>query len=128
MGELVPWGLGIALGYTAKDLLSSRWRILAFALSIMVLGALITLFSGEMASEPWLGGSICRRRTCGGDNRGELLYAITPWPSAVTIMRKMRPPGTIQASAVGLMRTGSFASQSGILRWSARAALMYSAG
>jgi hypothetical protein len=54
MGELVAWGLGIALGYTAKDLLSSRWRILAFALSIMGLGALITLFSGEMASEPWL--------------------------------------------------------------------------
>jgi hypothetical protein len=54
MGELVAWGLGIALGYTAKDLLSSRRRILPFALSIIVLGALITLFSGEMAGEPWL--------------------------------------------------------------------------
>jgi hypothetical protein len=54
MGELVAWGLGLALGYTSKDLLTSRWRILAFALSIMVLGALITLFSGETTSEPWL--------------------------------------------------------------------------
>jgi hypothetical protein len=54
MGELVAWGLGIALGYAAKDLLSSRWRILLFALSIIVLGALITLFSGEMAGESWL--------------------------------------------------------------------------
>ena len=50
MGELVAWGLGIALGFTAKDLLTSSSRILAFALSIIVLGALIT----EMASEPWL--------------------------------------------------------------------------
>jgi hypothetical protein len=54
MGELVAWGLGIALGFTAKDLLTSSSRILAFALSIIVLGALITLFSGEMESEPWL--------------------------------------------------------------------------
>ena len=29
-------------------------RILAFGLAIMVLGALITLISGEMGSEPWL--------------------------------------------------------------------------
>src|SRR5262245_39050715 len=36
MGELVAWGLGIALGYMAKDLLSSRSRILPFALSIIV--------------------------------------------------------------------------------------------
>jgi hypothetical protein len=54
MGELVAWGVGIALGFTAKDLLTSSSRILAFALSIIVLGALITLFSGETASEPWL--------------------------------------------------------------------------
>jgi hypothetical protein len=54
MGEIVAWGLGFALGYTAKNLLGSKWRVLAFALSIAVLGALITASSGELASEPWL--------------------------------------------------------------------------
>jgi hypothetical protein len=54
MGELIAWGLGVAFGYTARDLLTAWWGILAFALSIMALGALITVFSGEMASEPWL--------------------------------------------------------------------------
>jgi hypothetical protein len=54
MGELVAWGLGLALGYSARNLLTSRWRISAFALSIVVLGTLITITSGEMASEPWL--------------------------------------------------------------------------
>jgi hypothetical protein len=54
MGELVAWGLGLALGYAVKDLLTGWRRILMVALSIMALGALITLFSGEMASEPWL--------------------------------------------------------------------------
>jgi len=54
MGELVAWALGMALGFLARDALTSWRRILAFGLAIMVLGALITLMSGEMASEPWL--------------------------------------------------------------------------
>ena len=54
MGELVAWALGLALGFLARDALTSWRRILAFGLAIMVLGALITLMSGEMASEPWL--------------------------------------------------------------------------
>ncbi len=54
MGELVAWALGMALGFLARDALTSWRRILAFGLPIMVLGALITLMSGEMASEPWL--------------------------------------------------------------------------
>ena len=54
MGELVAWALGMALGFLARDTLTSWRRILAFGLAIMVLGALITLMSGEMASEPWL--------------------------------------------------------------------------
>jgi hypothetical protein len=39
----------------------------------------------------------------------------------------MRPPGTIQASAVGVIRAGSRASQWGILWWSAGASLMITA-
>jgi hypothetical protein len=54
MGEIVAWALGMALGFLARDTLTSSRRILAFGLAIMVLGALITLMSGEMASEPWL--------------------------------------------------------------------------
>jgi hypothetical protein len=54
MGELVAWGVGLALGCTARDLLTSRGRILALALSALVLGTLITLAAGEVASEPWL--------------------------------------------------------------------------
>jgi hypothetical protein len=35
-------------------MLTTRWRILVFAIAILLLGALITLFSGEMESELWL--------------------------------------------------------------------------
>jgi hypothetical protein len=34
--------------------LVGRWRIPLFAIAILLLGALITLLSGEMLSEPWL--------------------------------------------------------------------------
>ena len=54
MGELIAWGLGLGLGYTVRNLLISRWRFVPFGLAIVVLGALITYSSGEMASEPWL--------------------------------------------------------------------------
>jgi hypothetical protein len=54
MGELVAWGLGVGLGYTVRNLLTTRWRILLVIIAILVLGALITLLSGEMESEPWL--------------------------------------------------------------------------
>jgi hypothetical protein len=54
MGELVAWGLGVGLGYTVRNLLTTRWRILLFIIAILVLGALITLLSGEMESERWL--------------------------------------------------------------------------
>ena len=54
MGELVAWGLGLGLGYTIRNMLTTRWRILLFAIAIVLLGALITLLSGELASEPWL--------------------------------------------------------------------------
>ena len=54
MGEIVAWGLGLGLGYTLRHMLIGRWRILLFAIAILLLGALVTLLSGEMLSEPWL--------------------------------------------------------------------------
>jgi hypothetical protein len=54
MGELVAWGLGLGLGFTVRNMLTTRWRISLFAIAIVLLGALITLLSGELASEPWL--------------------------------------------------------------------------
>ena len=54
MGELVAWGLGLGLGLTVRNMLTTRWRILLFMIAIIVLGAVITFLSGEMASEPWL--------------------------------------------------------------------------
>jgi len=47
-------GLGLGLGYTARNMLTVWWRIILFALAIVVIGTLITLTSGEMATEPWL--------------------------------------------------------------------------
>jgi hypothetical protein len=54
MGELVAWGLGLGLGYTVRNMLGTRWRIMLFLLSIALLGALITVLSGEIESDPWL--------------------------------------------------------------------------
>jgi len=54
MGELVAWGLGLGLGYSVRTMLIGWKRIAQFAIAIILLGGLITLFSGEMASEPWL--------------------------------------------------------------------------
>jgi hypothetical protein len=54
MGELVAWGLGLGLGFTARNMLTTRWRTVLFAIAVLLLGALITLLSGELASEPWL--------------------------------------------------------------------------
>jgi hypothetical protein len=54
MGELAAWGIGLALGYATKPLLTSPWRVLLFITAIFVLGGLVTLASGEMATEPWL--------------------------------------------------------------------------
>ena len=54
MGELVAWGLGLGLGYTARNMPTGRWRILLSVIAVVLLGGLITLLSGEMASEPWL--------------------------------------------------------------------------
>jgi len=54
MGEIVAWGLGLGLGYVASGSLTNRWRVLIFIVAVLLLGILITLFSGEMFSEPWL--------------------------------------------------------------------------
>jgi hypothetical protein len=54
MGELVAWGLGLGLGYTVRNMLTTRWYILLFVIAILLLGSLITLLSGELQSEPWL--------------------------------------------------------------------------
>jgi hypothetical protein len=54
MGELVAWGLGLGLGYSVRNLLTTPWRILLFLVAVVLLGGLITLASGEMADEPWL--------------------------------------------------------------------------
>jgi hypothetical protein len=54
MGELVAWGLGLGLGYTVRNSLTTRGRMLLFVMTVVLLGALITLLSGEIASEPWL--------------------------------------------------------------------------
>jgi hypothetical protein len=54
MGELVAWGLGLGLGFTVRNMLTTRWRILCLALAIILLGTLITILSGEIVSEPWL--------------------------------------------------------------------------
>ena len=54
MGELVAWVLGLGLGIL-RNMLTTRWRILLFVIAILLLGALITLLSGdEMESKPWL--------------------------------------------------------------------------
>jgi hypothetical protein len=54
MGEIVAWGLGLGLGYVARSSLTSRWRILIFAVVVLLLGSFITLLSGELFDEPWL--------------------------------------------------------------------------
>jgi general stress protein CsbA len=54
MGEVVAWGLGLGLGYTVSNMLTTRSRIVLFVLAIVLLGASITVLSGEMTSEPWL--------------------------------------------------------------------------
>jgi hypothetical protein len=54
MGELAAWGMGFALGYTTRTLLTAPSRILLLVVAIFFLGGLITLASGEMASQPWL--------------------------------------------------------------------------
>ena len=54
MGELVAWGLGLGLGYAARNALTTRGRILLFILAVLVIGALVTLSSGEIFDEPWL--------------------------------------------------------------------------
>jgi hypothetical protein len=54
MWELVACGLGVGLGYTVRNSLTTRWRVLFFGIAIVLLGTLITLLSGEMAGEPWL--------------------------------------------------------------------------
>jgi hypothetical protein len=54
MGELVAWGLGLSLGYSVRNKLTARGPVLLLLIAIAVLGALITLASGEMASDPWL--------------------------------------------------------------------------
>ncbi len=54
MGELVAWGLGLGLGYLARNSRTTRWRISIFAFAVPLLGILITLLSGEMFDEPWL--------------------------------------------------------------------------
>jgi hypothetical protein len=54
VGELVAWGLGLGLGYTVRNVLTGWRRILLFIITIILLGALITLLSGELATEPWL--------------------------------------------------------------------------
>jgi hypothetical protein len=54
MGELVAWGLGLGLGYTVRNMLTTRGRIALFVLAAVVLGALITVLSGEIWQEPWL--------------------------------------------------------------------------
>jgi hypothetical protein len=35
-------------------MLDTRWRVMLFLLSIALLGALITVLSGEIESDPWL--------------------------------------------------------------------------
>jgi hypothetical protein len=54
MGEFVAWGLGLGLGYSVRNLLTTRWRMLLFLIAVVLLGGLITLASGEMASDGWL--------------------------------------------------------------------------
>jgi len=54
MGELVAWGLGLGLGYSARNMLTTHWRVLFFTIAVIVLGGLVTLASGEIVNEPWL--------------------------------------------------------------------------
>ena len=54
MGELVAWGLGLGLGYAIRHQLTSRSRIVLAVIAVLVLGASITLMSGELWSAPWL--------------------------------------------------------------------------
>lgn len=54
MGELVAWGLGLCLGYAVRNSLTTFRRIVFFVVAILLIGALITLSSGEIFQEPWL--------------------------------------------------------------------------
>lgn len=54
MGELAAWRSGLGLGYAASNALTTRGRILLFILAGLVIGALVTLSSGEIFDEPWL--------------------------------------------------------------------------
>ncbi len=54
MGEVVAWGLGLGLGWTVRNMLTSRWRIILFVAASFLLGCLITILSGEIWQEPWL--------------------------------------------------------------------------
>jgi hypothetical protein len=54
MGEFAAWGIGLALGYATRPLLTAPGRVLLFVIAIFLLGGLVTLASGEMATEPWL--------------------------------------------------------------------------
>jgi hypothetical protein len=54
MGELVAWVLGAGLGFTARTISGGLRHTLFFALSVVGLGTLVTLLSGEMYDEPWL--------------------------------------------------------------------------
>ena len=77
MGELVAWGLGLGLGYVARNSLITRWRISIFAFAVLLLGILITVLSGEMFEEPWL--VFCRCRSgCGGRVNRRHCLAVRP--------------------------------------------------
>lgn len=54
MGELAAWIIGFGLGFTTRDLPTGSLRMGGVAIAICLLGAAVTLASGEMADEPWL--------------------------------------------------------------------------
>jgi hypothetical protein len=54
MGELVAWLLGLALGFTARQMPPSRGLFVGVAAAAIVIGGLVTLVAGELWSEPWL--------------------------------------------------------------------------
>ncbi|MGH6926503.1 MAG: hypothetical protein ACRED5_22470 [Propylenella sp.] len=54
MGELAAWLLGLALGFTARQMPPSRGLWIGVAVAAVVIGSLVTLVAGELWSEPWL--------------------------------------------------------------------------
>ena len=54
MGEIVAWGLGLALGLSMRQTITTPRGLTITLISVLLVGGLITLAAGEVWVEPWL--------------------------------------------------------------------------